>query len=51
MKVMRDTERKISATPFTSSNCKDEELKAKLYSNRADAYFCLLYGQECFTEN
>ena len=22
-------------------NCKDEELKAKLYSNRANAYFCL----------
>ena len=22
-------------------NCKDEELKAQLYSNRANAYFCL----------
>ena len=22
-------------------NCKDEELKAKLYSNRAQGYFCL----------
>ena len=21
-------------------NCKDEELKAELYSNRAEAYFC-----------
>ncbi len=28
-------------------NCKDDELNAKLYSNRAIAHFCL--GENCFT--
>lgn len=33
-------------------NCKDKELKAKLYSNRAEAHFCLgenfQLSSECF---
>ena len=35
-------------------NCKDEELKTELYSNRAEAYFCLgenfVLSRICLTE-
>ena len=30
-----------SYTEGIKTNCKDETLKAELYSNRAEAYFCL----------